>query len=400
MHYHLHHRGKNKEVNEMYISLTLRTFGLSLIAIFIPIYLYTLGYSLRAVFLYFVLQNLFQFFGDFLAGKAIGRYGAKHIMMWSYPVLLVYLLILVSIGTYHWPLWLLALPGAISLTLFWPAYHDDFSKARDTKSTGKQVGRMFLLFELFGALGPIIGGVVAQVFGVTYGITLAIILTMAAVVPLLGKREITKRRPMEVKQFSVKENYKDMIAYGGISMEGMAMSIVWPLFLFFIIENYARVGSIATLSLLAMIAISIFIGKITDKYEKDKVIRVSSVVSFFTSASRVLVTSLNSAYMIGVISSLTHIVLWVPFFSQYYLHADRNPRTEYVVEMEMSVDIARMLSLMALLASTYFFDIKTTLVLGIVIGAIGTLLSMLITSPKKKEAREIRTQREVARSRA
>lgn len=398
--HHMHHGRQNKELNEMYISLTLRTFGLSLIAIFIPIYLYSLGFSLRSIFLFYIMTNLFQVFGDFFAGKAIGRFGAKHVMILSYPVLLIHLLMLVTLASYHWPLWVVAFFGAISLNLFWPAYHDDFSKARDTKTTGKEVSRMFILFELFGALGPIIGGVVAQVFGVKYGIIAAIIITMAAAVPLLGRKEITKKRPLDIKKFSVRENYKDMIAYGGISMEGVAISIVWPLLLFLVIGNYARIGSVATISILITIALSIFIGKAVDKYKKENVLRVSSVVNFFTSTSRILVTSLNSAYIIGVASSLSHIILWVPFFSQYYLHADKNPRTEYVVEMEMSVDVARMLALIVLLASTYFFDIKTTLFLGIAIGAVGTLLSMLITSSRKKVvSKDVRVHKEIAKAR-
>ncbi|MEK7447347.1 MAG: MFS transporter [Patescibacteria group bacterium] len=397
--HHMHHGRQNKELNEMYVSMTLRTFGLSLIAIFIPIYLYNLGFSLRTIFLYYIISSLFQFFGDYLAGKAIGRFGAKHVMSLSYPVLLIHLVMLVTLPIYHWSIWLLSIPAALSLSLFWPAYHDDFSKAKDKKATGKEVGKLFILMEGFGALGPIMGGIVAQVFGVQYGIIIAIVITMAAAIPLLGKKEITKRRPMAIERFSLRENYKDMIAYGGLSMEGMAIAIVWPLLLFFIIGNYARIGSIATISLLVTIALSIFIGKAVDKYKKENVLRVSSLVHFFTSTSRILVTSLNSAYIIGVASSLSHIILWVPFFSQYYLHADKNSRTEYVVEMEMSVDIFRMLGLTVLLICTYFFDIKTTLIVGIAVGAVGTLLSMLITSSKKKElSKEIRVHKEIAKA--
>jgi len=399
MHHHLRQRGENKELNEMYASMALRTFGLSLIAIFIPIYLYTLGYPLETVFLYYIVQNFFQFFGNFTAGKVIGRIGAKHVMIMSYPVLLVYLLMLVTLPTYHWPLWLLALPSALSLNLFWPAYHDDFSKAKNKKSTGKQVGKLLILIESVGALGPIIGGLIAQFFGVQYGIIAAIILTMAAAVPLLGKKEITRKRPLDLKKFQIRKNFKDLVAYGGISMEGMAISIIWPLFLYIIIGNYARIGSIATISILATIALSIFVGKAVDKYEKDKVMKVTSIINFFTSSSRVLVTSLSSAYIIGVVSSLAHIVLWIPFFSEYYLHADKRPRTEYITEMEMSVDIFRMLGLIILFFCAYFFSVKTTLMIGVSIGAIGTLLTMFITGSREKQAKEIRVHKEIAKAR-
>lgn len=392
--HHLHIRGKNKELNEMYLSMILKTFGISVVSIFIPIYLYSLGYSLRLIFLYYLIVSVFQFSGDLLVGKAIARFGPKHIIMCSYPLLAIHLLLLATLGTYHWPLWLVSLFAALSLSLFWAPYHNDFSKAKDKKKTGKEVSALFILMQIVGAFGPIVGGVIAEKFGLQYGIFIAVIIILAAAVPLLKKKEIVAKRPFYFRNLSLKENYRDMIAYGGLNIEISATAVIWPLFLFFIIRDYARIGSIASVSILATIALSIFIGRLTDKYKKREVLRVSGVANFFTSIMKIMVGSLSMAYIVGAISSLSNIFIIIPFVSKYYLHADRKPRTEYIVMMEMAVDVARGLFFLSLYLATFFADTKTIIIFGFVLGALGALLTMLMTNPRNEE-KVIKVQKEI-----
>lgn len=404
MKYHLNHhylaKGKEAELNEMYASISLRQFGLSIVAIFIPIYLYTLGYPIRTIILYFIMVNLIQIIGDFTVGHIISRIGPKHVMMLSYPLLAINLFLLVTLGTYGWPLWLLALTTAISLSTFWVPYHDNFSKAKHKKSTGKEVGRFFILAEIAGALGPILGGVIAQKFGVEAGLIVAILIILVAITPLLiKKKEIAKKRSFKMSNFSFKKNYKDMIAYGGLSLEGMTVQLIWPLFLFLFIGSYVEVGSIVTISMLVIIALSIYMGKLIDKYSKDKVMKVGSIISFFTSSFRIVAISSSLAYAIGIVSSLSRITIFMPFYSEFYNHADDEPRIEYVTFLEMSVDIFRATGLGILYISTFFLDLRAVFITGFALGAVGALLTMLIAYSKKKEQKAIKVYKEIAKAR-
>ncbi|RJO62072.1 MFS transporter [candidate division WS5 bacterium] len=398
--YHLA-RGKEAELNEMYASISLRQFGLSIIAIFIPIYLYTLDYPIRTILLYFIGVNLFQLVVDFIIGHLVSRVGPKHVMITSYPLLAINLFMLVTLGLYGWPLWLLALSTALSLTTFWIPYHDDFSKAKHRKSAGREVGKFFILIEITGALGPVLGGVIAQKYGVEMGLMTAILIIMVATLPLfLKKNEIAKKRSFSLKNFSFKENYKDMIAYGGLSLEGMVGLLVWPFFLYLYIGNYVKVGSIVTISTIVVIALSIYMGKLIDKYEKDKVMKTGSVVTFFTALTRVGAISSGLAYAIGVVSTLSHITLFMPFYSEFYTHADDEPRIEYVTFMEMTVDIFRAGGLGILYMSTFFLDLRSVFMIGFALAAIGALLTMLITETKRKELGSVKVYKEISRVKA
>jgi MFS family permease len=288
--------------------------------------------------------------------------------------------------------------------LFWVPYHDDFSKAKHKKSTGKEVGKFFVLIEISGALGPMIGGLIAQRFGVEVGLTIAIFIVLMAIIPLsLKKKEIAKKRPFKTSNFSFKENRKDMIAYGGLSLEGMTVNIIWPFFLFLFVGSYVKVGSIVTLSMIVMIVLivlSIYMGKLIDKHDKDKVMKTGSVVSFFTASTRVVAVSSGLAYAIGVVSSLSHIALFMPFYTEFYYHADEEPRIEYVTFMEMTVDIFRAIGLGIIFISTFFFDLHTVFIISFLIGALGALLTMLIASSRKKELKIIKAHREMAKAKA
>ncbi len=395
---HLHH-SKNQEVNEMYVAMSMRSFAVSLIGIFVPIYLFTLGYSLRTIFLFYIMANAFQFVGDYLAGHAIARYGAKHLIIISYPAMVINLAMLTTLQILHWPLWSLALTMAVALNLFWVPYHDDFSEAKNKMTTGKQVGNWVILSEVSGALGPLIGGFIAQKFGIQYGILVALAIILVAIIPLIGKHEIVSRKTFRHSALSVKKYYKDLIAYGGVSFEGMTLGVIWPLFLYLFFKNYVKVGIIVTLSLILVTLLSFAIGKMTDKYGNERAMKTGSMITFFTAGSRIFALGTNMAYVISTISSLSNFVLLIPFYSVFYAHADKEPRTEYVTLMEMTVDVSRVVLYGVLYLATFLLANRWIFIVAFIFAAFGALLSQLIArSQIQKNEKPIKKQ-EISRAR-
>src|SRR3990172_1971196 len=131
---HLFSFFKNRELNELYVSLAIRAFSLSLIGVFFPIYLYKIGYPLFS-----------------------SKYGIKHSILISIPFLIGFFFLLYSIGTYNVPLILLALFDGISTAMFWVPYHIDFAKFSSKKNRGKQIGVAAITASVISVLGPIAG---------------------------------------------------------------------------------------------------------------------------------------------------------------------------------------------------------------------------------------------------
>lgn len=399
IYHHIRHHlsARDTELNSVYIAMSLKTFAFSLIVLFIPIYLYNLGYSFRVILTYFAFVYLLCSVGEYVAGLLVSRYGSRYILAISFPLMAISFMFLLTLGTYHWPLWFLAFIAALPQPLFWIPYHDNFSKAKHKKTAGKEIGKLGILVAIFGALGPIIGGVVAEEFGMQVTIAISTIILLAAIPPLFRGKEIVRKRPMNMSNFAIKRNWRDMIAYGGYGIEASASMVLWPFFLFLIIGTYKGVGFIATFALLLTISVMIFAGKVTDKYEKKKVLRVGGALNFIIGISRVVVSSIGGAYFVNTISSISQVFLHVPFVSEYYLRADEEPRTEYIVGMEMVVDFARGFGFLVLVLGTFFLETRWILVMGISMGAIGALLSTLMTSPEKKKNRSIKVHKEIAK---
>ena len=55
LHGPISHYFKNKEMDELYVSIGIKALAQSIIQIFIPIYLYKLGFSISTIALYYII---------------------------------------------------------------------------------------------------------------------------------------------------------------------------------------------------------------------------------------------------------------------------------------------------------------------------------------------------------
>ena len=72
-----------REISELYVSIAIKNFAFSMIAIFEPVYIYKLYGSLSIVLLYYaVAYTLYLFLVPFGA-KAAAKYGFEHCIFYS-----------------------------------------------------------------------------------------------------------------------------------------------------------------------------------------------------------------------------------------------------------------------------------------------------------------------------
>jgi MFS family permease len=375
-----HHlfRIKNTKLDHIYAVMSIRSFLIALINIFIPIYLYQLTFSIKQIILFELILFLGVAILEYPVLRLIARFGPKHAIAFSLPFLVFYFWGLWTIPQYHWPLWLIAIVGSIATAFFWQAYHYDFSKAKEDKKTSARASVFYTVIVILSALAPLIGGYIADRSGINilFGVTTGLVLI--TIFPLFVDREPHVRHTVNLRKAFNKNILRQQIAYGGSGVESSASLIIWPLFLFFIVGSYLMVGLVASSALVAAVLATYLIGHISKQRSKSYFISVGATLTAAISFLRVFVYSLGSALLVSIVRGLAHSTYESPFVADYYLHADEAGKPEYIFWLEFGADISRVLYFVILFILSYYLTGTSLLAWGLIIGAAATFLMVLM----------------------
>jgi len=329
-----------------------------------------------------------MFFGELVlqypAALYIAKYGPKHSIALSMPLLFVHFILLQSLPTYHWPIWLLSLTGSISVALFWQAYHLDFAKAKHNSSAAKEVSRLFIMLTLVGAFAPFVGGTIASEFGISILFILVLAILFLAIIPLFQTGEPHIEKKLDLKKLYFKKIANQLIAYGSAGYESSASMIIWPLFIFLILGTYQKVGFVTSIALLFMIAIAYVLGKRADKEIKTKYIKVGGFFNGIIYFLKITASTILHVFFFNFASSISHSIITTPFDTEYYLHSDEGSKSEYIFMMEISIAVIRILFFGMLYILSFYFEQKTILVIGLLFAGVASFL-MTLMPPAKSE---------------
>src|SRR3989344_5948383 len=128
MHFHMNHYQHllNRELDELYASMAMRSFALSIVGIFVPLYLLEIGLSVQGVITFFLIFAVTRAAFSVPSAGLAARYGLKKMMLASTVMMaLYYFLLRFATG---FDVNFLAVLSGIALTIFWTSYHIDFIK--------------------------------------------------------------------------------------------------------------------------------------------------------------------------------------------------------------------------------------------------------------------------------
>ncbi|MDD3481215.1 MAG: MFS transporter [Patescibacteria group bacterium] len=375
---HHQYRLRFTELNEIYIFNSLRSLAFTFIANFIPIYILLNKGDIKYLFYYYIIMYGFEaILGPFIA-RLIKRIGPKHVISYCVPFLLMHFFLLQTLETYNWSVWWLALSGSFALALFWQAYHYDFSRAKHRKRATREVTTQYILLYVLAIIAPFLGGYLMDNGGplVAFGAAIGLLLIgTLALFRTSDKHE--EAGDIDVSRLEIRSVAKDAVSYAGYSIEGFVGMTFWQLFVFMIVGNYRDVG----LAVSAMLFISVFImyrvGKKSDGNisEKIKYIRYGGIGRGIFGAGRIFVTSLFGVYFINFARTIFGSLLTTPWISEYYLHADEESRSEYIMIMEMTASFSKVALCVLMLGLSFYLSLESLLIFGLVMGGVGSIIS-------------------------
>lgn len=326
----------NRELNELYASISIRSFAISLIGVFVPIYLYTLGNSFSSIFLFYIFWSLTHLLFAIPSAKISSRFGLKHSILFSVPFYIVFFLLLYSIEDFNWPLLILPIFLGLSSSLFWTSYHTDFAKFSDKKNRGKEIGFSNVLVSIFSVLGPLIGGIILTFLGFKLLFVIVSLLLLSSVMPLFLSNEVYEPSPFSVKGFFRGQKIRDILSFLGHGIENKLGAVVWPLFIFIFIfsEEYLSLGFVSSLTLGFSFVFTFVVGKFADAHRR-KIMRIGSIFNAGIWIIKSFIVTPLQVFIADSFYGASRTTMNIPFDALNYDKAKRESLTRMILEREI-----------------------------------------------------------------
>ncbi|MFH1445705.1 MAG: MFS transporter [Nanoarchaeota archaeon] len=345
----------NVELKELYINRIIDLFAISLIGIFIPIYLLKMSFTLPEVFVYLIFLWGTAWIMIFFAAHISSKIGIKRTIVLRVPILISFLFLLTNLEFLHPAfLYAAAILAGTSTAFYWTPLNSEFCKNADSKKVGSQSSYLSAIPNIFVIFAPILGGIMLEYFGFHSVLILVMLLTAISVIPLSFTGEclinfnynIRKEKPLKrAKEFSNRFFIQGVFWI----VEG----VVWPIYIFMVLGDLVSVGIAGTLNVLGIAIFTVFIGRMSDKVDKNNIIKIGSVIFAVVWFTRIFASSPMEIFLLSLLGGLSLALIDVPIFAMFSKLSKRNPLS-MVVSREVRLQTGRLTLLFILLLIALF----------------------------------------------
>lgn len=378
---------RNKEMNEVYLSVFLMNIAESMISIFVPVFLFYLHYGIAQIIFFFFLGNVGSVVFALPAAKIVAKVGAKHSMLISTVFIVLYYLGLRVLPEQAWLFYLL--PFGISFrALFYNFGFDlNFIDHMENKMVGGRLSVLASLAIVAGILSPLIAGLIIGIAGYSMIFIIGAVLLVLSAFPLLVTKDITRKIDFTGKDIwkaaKSHSNSGMVLSYTGYAIESSIGRIVWPVFLIIILGTTEKIGYVATFAAFITVLALVATGKLTDKVDRGKLLNWGTVLYFLSWIGILFVNNSFTAFIINSYKGISERFLQVPWNSLFYKIIDHNTYFRLVVLRDMIFNASRVVILpfIMLIFSRNYYPFLITFILA----ALFTLLYPMVAEVPIKE---------------
>lgn len=349
----LHYYFKNKELDELYVSVALKALAVSFIQVFVPIFLYKLGYGIQAIGWYYLVYFFVVVILQPFCMKLNSILGVKKVLSIGTILLALYyyLLNVLSSGNIHYLL--VAATFGISVSMYYAAFHIEFARNSDKKKEASE----FSMIRIATTLGPLLGALFIDNISFNLLFLLVSGLLILSIVPLfMTKDKKLKKQKLSLKGILGADTWRKGIAYQASGILNISSGVFWPLFIFLTLETVLSLGAIITLTSILMVVFLIMIGRLSDKH-KDKVLVFGIISHSFSWISRLSFLSPFGVFLNNFYASITYLAVDLPFAKCIY-EGSRSKKNimEYFLFREVNLELGRIvILLLAILTGSIYW---------------------------------------------
>lgn len=319
---------RHQTLFNIYLSEALKMFGVSMISVFETIYLYLFfvrtgtTHSATAVFLFFSLFFAFFALLSPLGAYLASRFGFQRVALISTPFLFLYHLFLFLLPRYHWLLFFALAAIVIRASIFWPGFHLLFANSSSKERRGTAFSGLALSGAFASVLGPVAGGYIISRFGYPTLFLLVLPLTLSSALPLFFIKNIppmaSENLRKTLKRFTNPAELKAGVAFLASGAEDESNGRLWPLFLFILNISYTSLGIIVSLATMLSIIATWYLGQLTDKKDRLRLLRLGSATTSGAWLIRAGTTTPLFAGLANMFYGIARAGYMVPLMTTFY----------------------------------------------------------------------------------
>ena len=364
-----------REINELYVMNAIRSFADSMISIFVPIFLLKQGFSLSYVLLFFASWSIGTVVLCYFAFKYISRKGVKHSVFLSIPFTILYFLTLYqftylqSIISARLLLVAVGLLYAVSVAYYWMGFHVEFAKFSSEKKSTKQLGMVSILSTVFSIFGPLVGALLITFFSFNLLFLIVIVLLIISATPLLFSKETHTPFKFNMK----KDFFKDLkkgIPFVAEGFKNHSSNTYWPILLFVLAIPLSEIGGIYAISNTVLVLFTLYVSRVSTIANRHYFLRIGAYLHSLTLTVRVFLKSISSIAVAQGFGAISITMLNLPFQTIFYNNSKKQGFAYAIFFREIFLTVGRLLNLFVVFILLFFFTEITSLILGIIAGAI------------------------------
>jgi len=147
--------------------------------------------------------------------------------------------------------------------------------------------------------------------------------------------------------------------------------IIWPIFLIVILMTVYKTGLVVTLSMIISLSLFYFIGNLTDKYDKIKLLKIGTSLYFVAWLGRIFADSTLKIFLIDSYKNMAEKILHVPWAAKSYDLAKQRGYFRFLVGREVIFNLSRII-ILPLLIFLFYFDIYP-FIISFIIAAVSSI---------------------------
>jgi MFS family permease len=325
---------RKRELKELYLSLLLRSFAISMISIFVPIYLLINGFLLTEVLLFYIIMNTVKIVIDPLTATLTSKIGIKRTLVLSAPTTIAFFGLLHFLESFQIPLYLISVIGAIALSLYWIPITSDFAKSGDKKHRGSQTALFNLMPKLAGIIAPVTGAFIAEFFGFQILFILISAIIVSSTIPLLASSDYKSKVTCNWQKYVQKgTKVSDLMFISGFMSE--TTRVLFPIYIFLTLNSVVGLGELGSILAIGTFTLTLGMKKLTDRFGKHYLIRVAGFIFLF---GWLIIMSASDFYLLGIVAiilGLGESMFEIPLFTIETNEAHSRP-TEFMTLRAMT----------------------------------------------------------------